>query len=102
MSKPNLKLAEAPPPRTPEREALAQAMADHEAAQHSLRKVQDAAEEADQLAWRANDALEAAQKALSKAKQTEGERLAAVALQEPTDLLSAAAAQSAVNQATVA
>src|SRR5689334_1439975 len=97
MTKSNLKVVD--PPRSVEREALAQALADHQAAEANLRKISQTREHADEVAIRAHATLEASQKKLAEAKATEGQRMAAAALGEPTTLLSAVDAQATVEQA---
>jgi hypothetical protein len=101
MSKSNLKLAEAPPPRTPERQRLAEAIEAHAAAVKQVQHVQERHEHAEQVVFRASDKLEAAQRASEKAKASESERIASAALGEAdTDLMSVTDAELAVAQAT--
>ena len=67
MSRPNLKLA-GEPPRSPEREALAEAIARHDAAVDRLAAVQAAREQATQAQYDAKDAIRAAATAVEQSK----------------------------------
>jgi hypothetical protein len=89
-----------PDVRTPERAALAAAIREHDDAAARLARVRQAKEEADEVRYRASAALTKAETAVEEAKQTEGARLAAVALGETDDTLSVADAELALVQAT--
>ena len=96
MSKSNLKLAAA---RSPERQALAEAIERHEAALDSVRRVNQAHKESREVAYRASDALKVAETAVEKAQADGNARLAAAALGE-IDGPSTADLEAAVAQAT--
>ena len=88
------------PARSSEREALAAAITQYDAATARLARVRQARAEADEVRYRASTTLTRAEAALAEAKQTEGARLAAVALGEQSDTLSVAEAEVALVQAT--
>lgn len=87
--KTNLKLATtSDPPRSPEREALAEAIDRRDAAQAHLPRLQAAIENTVQLLHDAMDALDGAEQELKKAKASESRHLSAVALGEVTEDMS--------------
>jgi len=101
MSRPILKAVSLgePPPRSPERVELASAIEHHAAALDAVRRVSHAREQADEVVYRAADALEAAETALKEAQAGEGARLAAAALGEADGIPSAADAEADVTRA---
>jgi hypothetical protein len=68
MGKPNLKIAGEPPPRTPQREALAAAQLRHSAAVDRLAAIQAARERTAQTQRGARDAIKAATAGVEQAK----------------------------------
>jgi chromosome segregation ATPase len=89
MSRPNLKLATGePPPRSPEREQLAEAIARRDTASKQLVRVQAAHERASNTIYDLKDSVDKAIAALDAAKVGEESYLAAVALGEADASLS--------------
>lgn len=83
MSKPAMRLVDATsPPRTPERESLAEAIARHGAATKQLVRIAAAHERASETVFDSNDSVDRATAALDEAKVGEGSYLTAVALGE--------------------
>ncbi len=96
--KSNLKLVGDPPPRTPERERLAEAIERREAATKRLAQLGDALECLESQSHDAVVALEAAERQQREAKRNEGHILAAVALGE-IDANPLAKAERAITEA---
>ncbi len=96
MTKAHIKLAvDTPQPRRD----LADAIARHAAAVGHQTRVAATAEHARQTLYSTMDQIETAETALKTAKANEGERLAADALGEATDILSVADAEAALARA---
>jgi hypothetical protein len=89
-----------PPPRTRERQALADAIAAHVAAVDHQRRVEQAHANAEEVVWATNDALAQAETQLAEAKKGEPAHFAAVALGETPATISVADAEFAVTKAT--
>jgi chromosome segregation ATPase len=94
--KPNMKLVGEPPPRTPEREALAEAIARRDAATKQLARVQAALDRASDAVYDSKDGVDKAIAALDEAKADEGRHLTAVALGEADAALSPVKTAAAV------
>jgi hypothetical protein len=88
------------PPRTPQRAALAEAIAQHAALTGSIGKTNAAVELAQETCWRAMDKLKIAEERREQAQTTECQRLAALHLGETSDLPPLAVAEAAVTQAS--
>ena len=86
--KPNMRLVGDAPPRTPEREQLAEAIARRDTATKQLARIQAAHERAADAVYEAKDSVAKAIAALDAAKAGEGSYLAAVALGEADAALS--------------
>jgi chromosome segregation ATPase len=88
MGKPNLRIAGEAPPRTPEREQLAEAIARRDTATKQLARIQAAHERASDTVYELKDGVDKAIATLNEAKAGEGSYLAAVALGEADVALS--------------
>ena len=101
MSKPAMRLVDATsPPRTPEREALAEAIARRDTATKQLARIQTAHERASNTIYDLKDSVDKAIATLDEAKAGEGSYLAAVALGDADAALSPVkAAAAAVEEA---
>src|ERR1035437_6819490 len=101
MSKPAMRLVDATsPPRTPEREALAEAIARRDTATKQLARIQAAHERASNTVYDLKDSVDKAIATLDEAKAGEGSYLAAVALGDADAALSPVkAAAAAVEEA---
>jgi chromosome segregation ATPase len=88
MTKPAMRLVGDAPPRTPEREQLAEAIARRDTATQQLARIQAAHERAADTVYEAKDSVAKAIAALDAAKAGEGSYLAAVALGEADAALS--------------
>src|ERR1035437_5838966 len=101
MSKPAMRLVDATsPPRTPEREALAEAIARRDTATKQLARIQTAHEHASETVYDLKDSVDKAIATLDEAKAGEGSYLAAVALGDADAALSPVkAAAAAVEEA---
>jgi chromosome segregation ATPase len=100
MSKPNMKLVGDAPPRSPEREQLAEAIARRDTATKQLVRIAAAHERASETVYDLKDSVDKAIATLDEAKAGEGSYLAAVALGEADATLSPVkAAAAAVEEA---
>src|SRR5664280_3103380 len=100
MSKPAMRLVGDAPPRTPEREQLAEAIARRDTATKQLARIQTAHERASNTIYDLKDSVDKAIATLDEAKAGEGSYLAAVALGDADAALSPVkAAAAAVEEA---
>jgi hypothetical protein len=88
-----------PPPRSPERDALAAAIAKHTAAQEHLAKISTALEKADAASTETYRAVKSAKSTLDEAIGYEKHHLVATALGDADPGTSTAAAQAALDKA---
>src|SRR5664280_3663752 len=86
--KPNMKLVGDAPPRTPEREQLAEAIARRDTAMKQIARIQAAHERASNTIYDLKDSVDKAIATLDEAKAGEGSYLAAVALGDADAALS--------------